>query len=49
MVPFWEGCDTLGGSGGALKTKVPFLTHLQRLRGYLTLTDLIKNQYIGVD
>ena len=49
MVPFWGGCDTSGGSGGVLKTKVLFLTHLQQLRGYLALTDLIKNQSIGVD
>ena len=41
-------CDTLRGSSRALKTKVPFLTHLQHLRGYLALTDFVKNQSIGV-
>ena len=26
-----------------------FLTHLRQLRGYLALTDLVKNQSTGVD
>ena len=44
------GCDTLGVSSRALNTKVPFfLTHLQQLRGYSALTDLVKNQSTGVD
>ena len=29
VVPFLGGCDTLGVSGGAFNTKVPFLTHLR--------------------
>ena len=50
MVPFLGGCDTLGACGGALNTKVPFfLTHLQQLKGYSALTDLVKNQSTGVD
>ena len=44
------GCDTLGSSGGALNTKVPFfLTHLRQLRGYSAFTDLVKNQSTGVE
>ena len=44
VVPFLGGCDTLGVSSGALNAKVPvFLTHLQQLRGYLALTNLVKN------
>ena len=45
------GCDTLRGSNGASKIKVPFFDTfetLQQLRGYLALNDLIKNQSIGV-
>ena len=52
VVPFLGGCDTLGVSSGACSTKVLvffFLTHLQQLRGYSALTDLVKNQSTGVD
>ena len=50
VVPFLGGCNTLGASGRALNAKVPFfLIHLWQLRGYLALTDLVKNQSTGVD
>ena len=49
---FWGGgCETLGGSGGALNPKVLFFggfsTHLWQLRGYSALTDFIKHQSRG--
>ena len=51
VIPFSEGCKTLGGSGGALNPKVPLLggfsTHLRQLRGHSALTDFIKHQSIG--
>ena len=34
---------------GHLGQKTIFLTHLRQLRGYSALTDLVKNQSIGVD
>ena len=38
----------LGGPAAHRMQNVRFCTHLQQLRGYLALTDLIKNQSIGV-
>ena len=43
-----RGAIHLGGSSGFSKAKVPFLTHLQQLKGYLVVTDLVKNQSMGV-
>ena len=48
VVPFFGVYDTLRQSSGTSKVKVPFLTHLHHLTGYLAFTDLIKNQSIGV-
>ena len=45
---FGGGATHLGGPAGYRKERFYFLTHLQQLKGYLTLTDLIKNQSIGV-
>ena len=42
------GVTHLGGPEGHRMQNVRFSTHLQQLRGYLALTDLIKNQSIGV-
>ena len=48
MVPFFGGgCDTLKGVPGAIK-KGHFSAHLRWLKGYSGLTDLTKNQSIGV-
>ena len=52
MVPFFwgEGATHLGHLVGHLAQKFRFfLTHLQQLRGYSALTDLVKNQSTGVD
>ena len=38
----------LGGPEGHRMQNVCFSTHLQQFRGYSALTDLIKNQSIGV-
>ena len=38
----------LGGPVGHRMQNVHFSTHLRQLRGYSALTDLIKNQSIGV-
>ena len=38
----------LGGPAAHRTQNVCFSTHLRQLRGYLALTDLIKNQSIGV-
>ena len=47
---FWGGCDTLRGVRQGIEHESSvFLTHLRQLRRYSTLTDLIKNQSIGVD
>ena len=43
------GTTHLGGLAGHWKWKFHFLTHLQQLRGYSALTDLVKNQSTGVD
>ena len=49
MVPFLGGGAThLGGPVGHRTQNVSFSTHLRQLRGYSALTDLIKNQSIGV-
>ena len=41
------GVTHLGGPAGHRMQNVCFSTHLQQLRGYSALTDLIKNQSIG--
>ena len=41
-------CNTLRGPAGHRTQNVLFSTHLRQLRGYSALTDLIKNQSIGV-
>ena len=52
MVPFLGGCDGLKGVLWAVKKteteKLDFSAHLRQLKGYLALTDFIKNQTIGV-
>ena len=48
VVPFFGGVTHLGGLAGHCKQRFHILTHLQQLRGYSALTDLIKNQSIGV-
>ena len=52
MVPFLGGCDGLKGVLWAVEKteteKLHFLADLQRLKGYLALTDFIKNLSIGV-
>ena len=49
---FGGGCDGLKGVLWAVKKteteKLHFSAHLQRLKGYLSLTYFIKNQSIGV-
>ena len=47
MVPFLGGATHLGGPAGHRTQNVRFSTHFSQLRGYLALTDLIKNQSIG--
>ena len=42
------GVTHLGGPAEHRTQNVCFSTHLQQLRGYSALTDLIKNQSIGV-
>ena len=44
----WRGATHLGGPVGHRTQNVHFSTHLRQLRGYSALTDLIKNQSIGV-
>ena len=48
MVPFLGECDALKGVPWAVEKteteKLAFLAHLQRLKGYSTFTDFIKNQ-----
>ena len=52
MVPFLGGCNALKGVLWAVEKteteKLDFSAHLQQLKGYLALTDFIKNQSIGV-
>ena len=52
MVPILGGRDGLKGVLWAVEKteteKLHFLAHLQRLKGYLALTDFIKNLSIGV-
>ena len=48
VVPFWGGATHLGDPVGHRMQNVCFSTHLRQLRGYSALTDLIKNQSIGV-
>ena len=45
---FGGGLTHLGGPAGHRMQNVHFSTHLLQLRGYSALTDLIKNQSIGV-
>ena len=45
---FGGGATHLGGPVGHRMQNVCFSTHLRQLRGYSALTDLIKNQSIGV-
>ena len=45
---FGGGATHFGGLAGHRTQNVSFSTHLQQLRGYSALTDLIKNQSIGV-
>ena len=47
MVPFLGGVTHLGGPAGHRTQNVCFSTYLPQLKGYLALTDLIKNQSIG--
>ena len=44
---FGGGVTHLGGPVGHRTQNVCFSTHLRQLRGYLALTDFIKNQSIG--
>ena len=46
VVPFLGGATHLGGPVGHRMQNVHFSIHLQQLRGYSALTDLIKNQSI---
>ena len=45
---FGGGVTHLGGPVGHRTQNVRFSTHLRQLRGYWALTDLIKNQSIGM-
>ena len=45
----WGGCNALHGVLQAIKNQVFFFSaHSQWLKGYLRLTDLNKNQSVGV-
>ena len=48
QIPRLYGGTIFGGPVGHRTQNVRFSTHLQQLRGYSALTDLIKNQSIGM-